>query len=819
MMVGTEQTGESMSDISSAQEAAVEAAMAVLDLEDKVAILAGQDSWTLPALPQVGLASLVMSDGPVGVRGRHWSAKDPSIALPSPTALAATWDPALARETGRLLGQEARRKGVHLLLAPTINLHRSPLGGRHFEAYSEDPLLTGEIGAGYVAGVQDQGVGAAVKHYAANDFETERFTVSVEVDDRTLRELYLAPFEAILAKSGPWSVMAAYNAVNGVTMTEHAELQQGVLKDEWGFDGAVVSDWFAARSTVATALGGLDIAMPGMGSPWGDNLVAAVRAGEVPVEVIDGQVRRVLRLAARTGALSGAPESVPPASRPAAQDGRALVREVAARSFVLAANPQGVLPVDAGQLASVALIGALARDARVLGGGSAVVFPEHVVSPLEGLSAALPDSVKLSCAIGADPRTDIAPAAGPQWTGLQATFRDAAGTVLHQTPIASGAGRWMELPDGVTAQNLSAAEISGHLVAETGGEHLLGIRGVGQFTLTVDGDTLFFGDLQPDSDDVGAAFLSPPEKHVPLPLAEADSVDVSLTQHMTLHSPVVSFSLGYSPPVADPEVMLAEAEAVAAASDIAIVVVGTTEKVESEGFDRSALALPGLQDELVRRVAEVNVRTIVVVNAGSPVEMPWADDVAAVLLVWFPGQEAGHAIADVLFGAAEPGGRLPTTWPVVQADCPVLDVTPSDGVLRYDEGVFIGYRAWERAGTSPRYPFGHGLGYTTWAYEAVAVDGRRVSVTVRNTGSRAGREVVQVYAGPVTPDAGRPARWLAGFAGVTAQPGASSTVEIDLPERAFQIWDGGWRTVRGQYTIEVAHSLGDIRGAATLTVD
>jgi beta-glucosidase len=458
----------------------------------------------------------------------------------------------------------------------------------------------------------------------------------------------------------------------------------------------------------------------------------------------------------------------------------------------------------------------------VLGGGSAIVFPEHVVSPLEGLTAALPDSVKLSYAIGTDPRTDkVAAAAAPLWTGLQATFRDAAGAALHQTPIASGAGRWTELPDGVTPQNLATVEIAGHLTTETGGEHLLGIRGAGQFTMTVDGNVVFTGDPHPESNDVGALFLSPPEEYIPLPLTEGQSVDVALTLHAALdpRAPLVSFRLGYSAPVAAPEVLLAEAEAVAAASDVAIVVVGTTERVESEGFDRSTLALPGLQDELVRRVAEVNVRTIVVVNAGSPVELPWADDVAAVLLAWFPGQEAGHALADVLLGAAEPGGRLPTTWPVVQADCPVLNVTPHDGVLRYDEGVFIGYRAWDRAGTTPRYPFGHGLGYTTWAYEDPELDGRRVKVTVRNTGSRAGREVVQVYAGPVTPDADRPPRWLAGFGAVTAEPGASGTVTIELPERAFQIWDGGWRTVCGQYRLEIAHSLGDIRGAATLTVD
>src|SRR5580693_2623799 len=299
-----------MPGTSSAQEAAVEAALGSLSLESKVRLLAGQDVWSLPAVPAIGLASIVMSDGPIGVRGTQWSASDPSIALPSPTALAATWDPELARQAGRLLGQEARRKGVHVLLAPTVNLHRSPLGGRHFECYSEDPLLTGEIGAGYVAGVQDQGVATTVKHFVANDFETERFTASVQVSDRALRELYLAPFETIISAAGTWGVMSAYNSVNGVSMTNNAALQLGLLKGEWEFDGVIVSDWLAARDTVATANGGLDIAMPAMTNPWGERLVAAVLAGQVSAEVIDAQVRRVLLLAAGVGALAGVAEAV-----------------------------------------------------------------------------------------------------------------------------------------------------------------------------------------------------------------------------------------------------------------------------------------------------------------------------------------------------------------------------------------------------------------------------------------------------------------------------------------------------------------------------
>jgi beta-glucosidase len=820
-----------MSDQNAAQEAAVAAALRRLDLEAKVAILSGQDTWTLPPLPEIGLASVVMSDGPVGVRGVTWSAADPSIALPSPTALAATWDPQLARQAGRLLGQEARRKGVHVLLAPTVNLHRSPLGGRHFECYSEDPLLTGEIGAGYVAGVQDQGVATTVKHFVANDFETERFTASVEVSERALRELYLAPFETIVRKAAAWGVMSAYNAVDGVSMTGNASLQGGVLKDEWGFDGAIVSDWLAARDTAGTANGGLDIAMPAMGSPWGERLVAAVRAGTVPTEVVDEQVRRVLRLAARVGALSGAPESVPPEHRPGMIDGAALAREIAARSFVLAANPQQLLPLDASELSSIALIGALGRDARVLGGGSATVFPDHVVSPLEGLSAALPDAIKLSYAIGSDPRTGkLSPASAPQWSGLQATFRDEAGIRLYQTSLATGAGRWLQMPDGVDPAAVATVEISGRLTAQEAGEHSLGIRGIGRFTLRADGRTLFDGTVQPDSGDFSITFLKPPEERVAVSLAAGSVVEVSLIQRVSLAPsfPVVSLALGYGAPIATADELLAEAEAVASTADVAVVVIGTTDEVESEGFDRTSLALPGRQDELVRRVAAVNPRTVVVVNAGSPVELPWADEVAAVLLAWFPGQEAGHALADVLLGVTEPGGRLPTTWPVAAADCPVLSVTPVDGVLRYDEGVFIGYRAWDRTGVAPRFAFGHGLGYTSWSYESLAVlepamyglstGGAAVTVTVRNTGSRAAREVVQVYAGPASPDDLRPRRWLAGFATVNASPGEAATVTIELPERVFQVWDAGWATVRGEYVIEVAHSLADIRGTATLTV-
>jgi beta-glucosidase len=791
--------------------------LARLTLEQKVSLLGGQDFWSLPAIPEIGLRSLVMSDGPIGVRGTGWAPEDPSIALPSPTALAATWDPELARTAGHLLGQESRRKGVHLLLGPTVNLQRTPLGGRHFECYSEDPLLSGEIAVGFVAGVQEHGVGTTVKHLVGNDFETDRMTVDVRIGERALRELYLAPFERVV-RAGGWGVMSAYNAVNGLPMAANGPLQSDVLKDEWGFDGIVVSDWRAARETVPAALGGLDIAMPAMENPWGEKLVAAVRAGEVPEELIDDKVRRVLRLAGRVGALDGVPPAV--VTFPPDLDGDAVAHQVAARSFVLARNESFTLPLEPAGLTKLAVIGALATDARVLGGGSAQVVPPHVISPLDGLARALP-GVDVSHAVGADPRPFLP--ALPQPARIELL---GAG---HTFEVDTAAVRWIgDLPGAIDKDVVTGLELRTTFTPEQDGEHTFAVSGFGTFDLRVGDRQLYAGTLHPPGATRADLLLSPREHRATAELTAGEPVEVVLRQAIQpgmAHT--VSATLGHLAPGVSADGMIAEAVALAAGSDVAVVVVGTTEQVESEGFDRTSLSLPGRQDELVVRVAAANPRTIVVVNAGSPVLLPWADEVAAVLLTWFPGQEAGAALADVLLGVIEPGGRLPTTWPRDERDCPILEVAPRDGRLAYDEGVFIGYRAWQRAGRTPLYAFGHGLGYTTWQYETLAVSATEAEVTLTNTGARSGREVVQVYVGPqgeppvgvgpagVVPE--RPARWLAGFAPVEAHPGETVTVRIPLPERTWQIWDAGWHEVPGTYAVTAAHALDDERLTATLT--
>ncbi|MDN3020480.1 glycoside hydrolase family 3 C-terminal domain-containing protein [Streptomyces sp. S.PB5] len=803
------------------REAAVVAALGKLDLDAKARLLSGQDMWTLPALPEIGLASLVMSDGPIGVRGVRWTADDPSVALPSPTALGATWDPGLARRAGALLAQEARRKGVHVLLAPTVNLHRSPLGGRHFEAYSEDPYLTGLIGAGYVQGVQSGGVGTTVKHFVANDAETDRFTVDNIVSERALRELYLRPFELIVENARPWGIMTAYNQVNGVTMTEHHHLVNEIARGEWGFDGFNVSDWMAARSTKGAIEGGLDVAMPGPQTVYGPALAQAVRDGEVDEAKVDAAVRNVLRLAARVGALENAEPVVTELPDPI--DGEALAREIARRAFVLVRN-QGALPLRPN--GTVALIGSAARDARVLGGGSATVFPARIVSPLDGLTAALPEGT-LTYAVGADPNAELAVFdAGFE---LRAVCRDGDGNVIGSDSAPGGQLKWMGpsgLPAGVTHERLHTVELTGTFTPRESGTHTFGIQGIGTFKLTIGGTTCFDDVQNPAKDDPFITFFGAPTPRAQVELTAGEPVEVSLTYVVELPEDVpmqaIIFALAHQDPQRDPDELIAEAVEAARNADTAVVVVATTERVESEGFDRTDLMLPGRQNDLVRAVAAANPNTVVVVNSGSPVELPWREDVAAVLLSWFPGQEGGSALADVLTGAHEPGGRLPTTWGSLAA-APVTRVVPVEGELPYTEDVFIGYRAWEKEGRTPSYPFGHGLGYTDWTYDSVETEGTTVRVRLHNSGERTGREVVQVYLAPTAPG-NRPQRELAGFAAVEAAPGESVEVTVELPRRAFETWteedgaEGSWSFVKGSYEIQIGRSITDRRLTATVNV-
>ncbi|KTS12969.1 beta-glucosidase [Microbacterium testaceum] len=778
--------------------------LSALTLEQKAALVQGADFWTTVPLPEIGLRAMTLSDGPAGVRGPRWDEREPSLNMPSGSALAASWDVDLAYRYGAAAASEARRKGVDVVLGPTINLHRSPLGGRHFECLSEDPELTAELGAAYVRGLQDNGVAATPKHFVANDSETDRFTVDVQVDERALRELYLAPFERTV-DAGAWSIMSSYNAVDGVTMTEN-DLLETPLNSEWGFDGVVISDWTAVRSLDAVAAS-QDLAMPGPAPAWAD-LVDAVRDGRVREADLDRKVLRLLLLAERVGALEGST-----AIEPTPVDATAFARESAIAGTVLLSN-DGILPLDAGAVASVAVIGQNARDARTQGGGSATVIPAHIVSPLAGLRDAFGDD-RITYELGAVTQEGVAelplsqmrnPATGEP--GLRVRFLDAAGTELFAEDRRASALVWFGGDAPIEASRTVVFETV--YTPEQSGAIELGFAGANPARVFVDDELVLDDSPVLEGTDLGAAFLNPPSITATVQVEAGREIAVraefSRDGSGTL-SGAMSATLGIAPERTDPDELIARAVAAAEAAEVAVVVVGTNSKVESEGYDRTSLDLPGRQDDLVRAVARANPRTIVIVNAGSPVVLPWASDVAAVVQGYFGGQEFGTALAAVLTGAAEPGGRLPTTWPASMADVPVLEVTPTDGVLRYDEGIHVGYRAWLRTDTAPAFPFGHGLGYTSWSWDAAERDGDDLVVRLTNTGERDGRQVVQVYAERAESSVERPSRWLVGFAAVTAAPGESVEARVSVPARRLAHWDGAWVTEPGDFTLLAGASV------------
>jgi beta-glucosidase len=801
-------------------------ALAALSLEEKVQLLTGRDFWTTWPLETIGLRRILVSDGPSGVRGEVWDERDPSLNLPSATALAAAWDPGLARRYGAAAAVEARRKGVDVVLGPTINLHRSPLGGRHFECFSEDPVLTAELAAAYVSGVQDNGVGATPKHYIANDFETDRFTVDVRADDRTLRELYLLAFEKAVVEARSWLVMSSYNSINGATASEN-ELLETPLNSEWGFDGVVISDWTGVRS-LESAKASQDLVMPGPQGPWGDALVAAVRAGEIDEAVVDRKVLRILRLAQRVGALEG----TAPAEPVLVEDGLRLAREAAAAGTVLLEN-RGELPWDAAALRSVAVIGNNASAARTQGGGSATVVPEHTVSPLEGLRAALP-GVDVRYSVGAVvqdgvvelPLRELAvPATGEP--GLHARFLAEDGSELHVEDRRSS--NLVYFGSDVPIEAAAEFELTTRWTPSESGIVRLGVALIGTARLYADDELIVDEKLRPAEDALGAAFTNPPTASAEVHVTAGTAVDLrvvyDLRRRRGFNARAMSLRLGTEPAEVDADALITEAAEAAAAADVALVVVGTNALVESEGYDRTTLALPGRQDDLVRAVVAANPRTVVLVNAGSPVLLPWRDDVAGLLVGWFGGQEFGNAVADVLLGVTEPGGRLPTTWPAAEADVPVLSCTPVDGALEYAEGIHIGYRAWLRQETAPAYWFGSGRGYTRIDLVDVsapqeASPGGTVTVTVEvaNRGERDGKQVVQVYAERPDSAVDRPVRWLVGSAPVLVPAGETARVDVAVPTRLLAYWADGWRYEPGSYRLGIGTTAVDLPLETALTL-
>ncbi len=810
------------------QQSRIESLLAQLTLPEKVSLMAGANFWETVAIPRLGIPSIKVSDGPNGARGAgsFVGSSVTAACFPVGVALASSWDRDLIFEVGAALGQEAKTKGAQMLLAPTVNIHRSPLNGRNFECYSEDPYLSAQMAVGYIQGLQSQKVGATVKHFIGNDSEFQRNTISSEITERTLREIYLPPFEAAVKVGKTWGVMSSYNKINGIHADENAELLQGILKTEYGFDGILMSDWTGTNSTVNAANNGLDLEMPGPTRWRGEALVKAVESGEVKLEAIDEAARRILRIVERSGAFEDPEPKLEQAIDRLKH--RSLIRRAASESMVLLKNANNILPLEKQKLKSIALIGPNVKTAQVMGGGSAQVSAHYLVNPFEGLQNAVGNDVTLGYELGCTNHKLLPKLEAKQTqTGFKLEYfnnLDASGEAVYVGVVNSSeqmlAG---EIAPGVNPTAFSA-RISSNFTPDQTGIHQFSVQSVGKTRFLVDGQEIIDNWT---SQTKGESFFGFGSSEVigSMMLEAGKTYDLRLEFAKTDAFLFAAFRLGHLPPIASDAID--RAATLAANSDVALVFVGTNGDWETEGHDRKNLELPGTQAELIERVAAANPNTIVVLQTGSPIVMPWLEKVAGVVQAWFPGQECGNSIADVLFGVVNPGGKLTQTYPLRLEDNPAFINYPGDnGRVYYGEGIYVGYKYYEKKDVSTLFPFGFGLSYSSFEYKNLRLSASNlapdqslsVQVDITNTSARAGQEIVQVYVRDVISSVHRPNKELKNFSKVMLEPGETKTVTITLTREAFAYWDDlrhAWVAEAGEFEVLVGSSSADIRARAS----
>jgi beta-glucosidase len=793
------------------------AILAKMTVEEKIDFIGGVDGFFVRGITRLNVPRLKMADGPLGVRNFG-----PATAMPAGIGLAATWNPKLAERVGVELGRDSRAKGVHFLLAPGVNIYRSPVNGRNFEYFGEDPLLAGRMAVGFIKGVQSQGVAATIKHYIGNNSEFARHKTDTVLDERTMREIYLPAFEAGVKEGQVGALMTAYNLTNGVYMSQNAALNIDVLRKDWGFKGVVMSDWTSTYDAVGAANGGLDLEMPFGKLMNRDSLLPAIAQGKLSEAAIDEKVRRILRLAAEYGWLDRDQTDLKVPRFNTA--GRQVALDAAREAVVLLKNDGPLLPLDRAKVRTIAVIGPNGHPGIPAGGGSAQVEPFTSVSLVQGLTAVMGKGGVVHYQRGLPTLLDL----------MDATeFRTALnggdpGVIveLFDKPEFSGAPtatlnlrreRWN---DGIQSPPAAASRWTTYFTAREAGEHDLVLLGPGEtsgYRVFVDGKLVI------DSWEFVPELLS--TRRIAL---EAAPHKLVIEQRQQRRSGGFRFRAAVA---RSGSLVAPEARALAASADVVIVAAGFAPETEAEATDRT-FSLPFGQDELIREMAAANKNTVVVLTSGGGVDMsPWLDGVKSVLQAWYAGEEGGTALAGILLGDTNPSGHLPATFERRAADNPAHgNYYPAAGTLRipYREGIFVGYRGYERNNTKPQFAFGHGLSYTTFQYKNLEVTPGRttdgnvvVSFDVTNTGSREGADVAQVYVGEKTPAVPRPAKELKGFAKVSLAPGETKRVSVTLDRRSFSYFDtrsGQWRAEAGEFQIMVgrASDAADLRGAVSL---
>ena len=740
-----------------------------LTLEEKVKLMAGADMWHSNSIERLDIPAFKMTDGPNGARGVGGLKGKKSASFPIGTAMGATWNTDLIGQVGTALAEETKAKGAHILLGPTVNIHRSPISGRNFECFSEDPYLTQKLAVAYITGLQAEGVGACVKHYVCNDQEYDRHNMSSDVSERALREIYFAPFEAAIKEAKSWSIMSAYNRVNGTWASEHPRLLDEVLKREWGFDGLVISDWYGTYSSNVIQTG-LDLEMPGP-ARWTseEKVLKAIELDPSIVEKIDDKVKRLLLLLERTDAINHPIQEEQEINNP---DHIKLIHQVGQEAIVLLKNDNQTLPLEFAENGTLAVIGPSANVTQFQGGGSSQVSPHYMVSPLEAIQV-----------YGA--KNDI-------------LVEYVEGPPIYRTKFS--------------------LRTSGEFTVPYSGNYKLSFAVVGkEGKFIINDETIaILSQAEIKEGSVSEYLFNTVEKE--FIAGEIYRIQMDYVTLADIQWRAIRFGMEYldGPDPVD------EAGEIAKKVDKVVIIAGLTPEWEAEGFDRIDMLLPNRQNELIEKVSAVNKNVVVCLNVGSPVAMPWIHQVSAVLQTWYLGQETGNAIADILFGKANPSGKLPTSFPKKLEDNPSYINFPGENAhVNYGEGLYVGYRYYDKKQNKPLFPFGHGLSYTNFEYTDLVLPngvtpGERVIITLQleNSGEISGKEVVQLYVRDIVSKLDRPLKELKAFEKIELAENEQTTVGFELDSRAFSYYDdskNSWTLEPGEFEILIGSSSQDIR--------